>query len=157
MQKFLKLLPLALLLVNCSTSDDSDSEQNQQTLEKSIVGVWSIVKMEIEYRCDNGALLDEGFDPDVVDNIGDIEFTLEGNYHNLDDNGEVRDVEDMNGQYEIEGDIVTFFYTVNGSPRTSPVRILITEAGDLEFHMIDYCETHADLGIYYADLYIKVD
>src|SRR5690606_1154042 len=123
-------------------------EQNQQTLEDSIIGVWSMVKMEMEYRCDNDVLLDEGFEPDVVNIKGDLEFTLEGNYHLLDENGEVMDVEDMNGQYEIEGDIVTFFYTVSGSPRSSSVRILITEAGNLEYQRINYCETHADKGIY---------
>ena len=158
MKKYFQLLVIAVLLASCSKSDDSDITPDQQTPDQSslLLGVWTIEQVEIKSRCDNDALLDEGFDPDVVDNIGDLEFTADGIYHFLDDNGDVTDVEDMNGQYEINGDIITFFYTVNGSPRSSTDRVNFTEEGDLELQGVDYCETHADLGIYYADRYIRV-
>lgn len=153
MKNFFVLLPITILLLGCSKSDESTTTPIDQA---SLVGVWTIEKVEIEFRCDNDTLLDEGFDPDIVDNIGDLEFTANGIYHFLDDNGEVQDTEDMNGQYEINGDIVTFFFTVNGSPRTSSDRIVFTEVGDLVLQGVDYCETHSDLGIYYADRYGRV-
>lgn len=157
MKKFLKLLTIAVLLGSCSTSDDSDTKTDQQTSDKvSLLGVWSIEQVEIKYRCDNDALLDEGWDPDTVDNIGDLEFTENGTYHLLDDNGEVADIEDFNGQYEVEGDIVTFFYTAYGAPLTSTSRIIYTEEGDLELQRINYCETHADLDVYYSDRYVRI-
>jgi len=157
MKNFLILFLVAISLFSCNKSDDSDSVNDQSdSIRTSLLGVWSIAQIEIEYRCDNDSLLDEGFEPDVVDNVGDVEFTVDGTYHFLDNNGEVRDIEDMNGEYQIEGDIITFFYTVNGEPRSSTDHIVFTETGDLELRDVDYCETHTDLGLYYAERYVKV-
>lgn len=157
LKKAFAVIFLSFFIFSCSKSEDSNNTTpDQKALDQAdLVGIWTTEQVEIKYRCDNDALLDEGFDSDVVDNIGDFELNAEGTYHFLED-GEVTDFEDMNGQYEINEDMITLFFTVNGSPRTSVSRIIFNEQGDLELQDINYCETHSDLGIYYARRYNRV-